>query len=259
MFGAALALLAVTVAGEAGAAGVYVGFPDSLMVVAPGDTFTLSLQVLEPADPFNAFDASIRFDPARVEFVPTTPVTAQRGPLMTGACPSTPFHVFSATPDSLRITLSLLCSGVTVTGPGEIYRVRFRALAPTGPTPITLGPFTRFFNAGFAVNPLLKRGVTVQIGIPTGVGPGGATGVSAPWPNPSRGRGAIALGMPEAGEARLELLDLAGRVRLRRSWALAAGEQRLEWDAGDLEPGLYFVHVRSRDGSAVVRRWTVVR
>jgi hypothetical protein len=253
-------MLAALFVGTPAAAGVSTGFPDTLIVVAPGDTFTLSLQVLEGGDAFNAFDASIRFDPSRVAFVPTSPTANQRGPLMTGACTNT-FHLFTPTPDSLRITLSLLCSGVTVTGPGEIYRVRFRALETTGLTPIELGPFTRFFNAGFAVNPLAKRGMRVQIGTSTDVGPGagGPIGVSAPWPNPSSGRGAVALRLESPGETQLELLDLAGRVRLRQTWSLGAGEQRLEWNAGDLEPGLYFVWVRSREGPAVVRRWTVVR
>ena len=52
----------------ASAAGISVGFQQPALAVAPGDTFTVELVVPEAGDEFNAFDAAIRFDPARLAF-----------------------------------------------------------------------------------------------------------------------------------------------------------------------------------------------
>lgn len=152
-------------AAPAAAAGVTAGFQQPFLQVAPGDTFQVQIVVPVAGDPFNAFDAPIRFDPAQLTFVPTSPLANQRGALMTSACSNT-FHLFNARPDSLQITLSLLCNQVFVIGPGVVYQVRFRAPLTPGITTLTLGPSTAFYNAGFKVLPLVKTGMTVQIGDP---------------------------------------------------------------------------------------------
>ena len=54
-------------------------------------------------------------------------LSLQRGTLATGACLlNSPFHSFVTAPDSLMCTLVILCGGVSVTGPGQLYRVRVR-------------------------------------------------------------------------------------------------------------------------------------
>src|SRR5262245_47641749 len=196
----AIAVLALTGAAlrpPAAAADVFVGFSPSTTTVSPGDTFVVTMAIPFAGAEFNAFDASVRFDSSRVTFVPMAAVADQRGPLMTNACSNT-FHLFSATPDSLKITLSLLCSNTFVTGPGNIYQMKFKAGVTSGPTTISLGPYTEFYRAGLFARPLFKQDLTVTIGSgPTGVGDPDA-GVrkmdfAPPAPNPRRGTGAVML------------------------------------------------------------------
>lgn len=243
-------------------AGVSAGFADSVLTVAPGDTFVVQIVVPVAADSFNAFDAPIRFDPARLAFVATTPAGLQRGPLMTAACSNT-FVDFHATTDSLKISLSLLCAGTYVAGPGTLYQVKFRALAPTGPTAVVLGPSTTFYRAGLRVLPVTKRGLTVQIGANTGVvDPAGRTGVrlSTPFPNPSiDGAGTFAFELPAPDVVKLELLDVAGRrVAVLASGRLDAGRHDVPV-ALALRPGRYRLRLATGAGTALERSWTVLR
>ena len=90
------------------------------------------IEVVVPAadSAFNAFHLVVRYDPAFVVFVPTAPVSAQVGPVVSDAC-SNLFHQFNAygdsNLDSTVTDLSLLCSQTFVTGPGVIYRLKFQA------------------------------------------------------------------------------------------------------------------------------------
>jgi len=99
--------------------------PDTL-VVQPGDPVNLQLYVTEPGRAFNAYDTVIGFDPAALTFLQTSPLTLQEGAYMKGGCGST-FHYFLAAPDSLTISHSLLCPGDSLIGPGQLYRLHFRA------------------------------------------------------------------------------------------------------------------------------------
>jgi hypothetical protein len=215
---------------------------------------------------FNAFDASVRFDPALLTYVPTVPQSDQRGALMTDACANT-FHLFSAAADSLRITLSLLCSSTFVTGPGTIYKVKFQAGATTGTTTVSLGPFTEFYRAGLFARPLVKQDLTVTIGTSsTGVGDpeGGVHGVefAPPAPNPQRGAGAVRLdfALPSADRVTFDVLDLQGRrVAGREAESLAAGRHHLAWTPPALPSGDYFVRLRTLANGTLTQRWAVLR
>jgi hypothetical protein len=220
-------------------------------MVNPGDVITVSLTI-SPADGYiNAFDAAIRFDPARLAFVPPGAIANQIGPLMTAACANS-FHRFSATGDSLAINLSLLCAGAEVNGPGVVYQVQFQALAPEGATHIGLGPSTRFYDAGFAITPLDTVGMDVCVTIcATGVGDGAprATALTIA-PNPWRGRVAsCAFHLARAGDVSLALLDVSGRMRLAlpTRW-YPAGAATIPLERGDLPSGLYFARLRTVDG-----------
>jgi hypothetical protein len=75
--------------------------------------------------------------------------------------------------------------------------------------------------------------------------------LGAPRPNPARGTVRFTLELPNAGVARVDVLDLGGRlVRTLHSGAAAAGSLPLKWD-GSLEggrtapAGLYFVRATS--------------
>ena len=249
----------------AAAADVFAGFSPSTITVAPGDTFTVEVVLQQAGAELNAFDASVRFDPARLSFVPTSPLSSQRGPLMTNACANT-FHLFNAAPDSLKITLSLLCNNTFVTGPGVIYRVRFVAGTTTGSTPLTLGAFTEFYRAGLFVRPLFKQSMTVNIvqGVAVEPAPSGGNrlDLAPPAPNPARGGGAMALEftLPEADEVSFDLLDLQGRRLAERDGERhPAGRHRLSWRPPVVASGDYFVRLRTGSGRSVVRRWAVLR
>jgi len=70
-------------------------------------------------------------------------------------------------------------------------------------------------------------------------------------PNPARAEQAIVFSLPTAGRARIEVLDVAGRlVRVLHDGTLAAGSRRISWDgrasSGARVPaGLYFVRLSS--------------
>jgi len=256
------ALVAISLRPPTAAADVTAGFSPATMTVAPGDTFTVTVAIPVADAAFNAFDASVRFDPAMLTYVTGS---NQRGALMTGACSNT-FHQFSAASDSLKITLSLLCSGASVTGPGPLYTARFVAGATTGTTTITLGAFTEFYNAGLFVRPLIRQDLSITIGVGVGVGdPEGDVRpmeFAPPAPNPRRGSGAILLdfALPSADQVSFDVLDLQGRrVAGRDSQPLAAGRHRLSWTPPALPNGDYFVRLRTLANGSVTQRWAVLR
>ncbi len=87
--------------------------------------------------------------------------------------------------------------------------------------------------------------------------------LSAPWPNPaSSSSSRFVLEMPTAGPARVEVIDLAGRlVSVVHDGALGAGTQPLQWDGEDrahrrAPPSVY--RVRAVTPSGTVAR-TIVR
>ena len=263
--GFAAALAGVLLWCGAANADIFAGFSDSTLSVAPGDTFTVYVQVLQAGAQFNAFDASIRFDPGKLTFEPTSPVSQQRGPLMMAACSNT-FHNFSAVAsDSLKITLSLLCSNTFVTGPGTIYRVRFRASTTPGVTTLTFGPYTEFYRAGLFARPVFKRPLQITIGTPAGVPerptiPGLA--FATPAPNPRRGSSASVLDftLPIADVVSIDVVDLLGRrAAAREPERFESGRHRLSWSPPALPPGEYLVRLHARSSGDVVRKWTVLR
>ena len=83
------------------------------------------------------------------------------------------------------------------------------------------------------------------------------------WPNPARGPATVELSLPSAGEARVEVLDAAGRrVRTLAAGAHSAGVHRIGWDGLDdagrvTRPGFYVVRAHGegwQSSGAVVRR-----
>jgi hypothetical protein len=82
---------------------------------------------------------------------------------------------------------------------------------------------------------------------------------AAPRPNPSRGAVRLALEMPAAGPAVVDVIDLGGR-RVRRlfSGVAPAGVLHLTWDGADdrgraARAGLYFVRGQAAGGRAMTR------
>jgi hypothetical protein len=68
----------------------------------------------------------------------------------------------------------------------------------------------------------------------------------------------FALSLPQPGTARLEILDVTGRVVQRHEWSgLAEGRQVVTVD-GALAPGCYFARLRAAGGT-VLRRFVALR
>jgi hypothetical protein len=248
--GLILAALAV-LAAPAVADGVHVRLETPSVVVASNEEFNVDFVVFQADEPFNGFDASIRFDPSRVSYVTGT---NQQGSLMTAACPNR-FPFFATASDSLRITLVLLCAGTTVTGPGQLYRVRFKAGTTAGPTQLTLGPFTQFYNAGFPVTPLEAQNLEVCVDCPTGVDDlaAPAFAMAAPRPNPWSGSApaSFEFDLPAAGPVTLSLHDVSGRAVASRGpeW-FGAGHHAFRLARPDAPAGIYFARLHTPHGSA---------
>jgi flagellar hook capping protein FlgD/cohesin domain-containing protein len=251
--GTAVALaLALTALAPAAWAGVTVALDPATQTVAPGAEFDLVILVTQSGSAFNAFDAVIGFDPAALTPVPRSPLSLQEGALMTGACGST-FHRFTQDTDRLTINESLLCNGQSLTGPGEIYRLRFRASNTPQTTQVSFLSGLEFYNAGLYVTPVSSSDATVTIGN-VGVGDPGASArglrVRAA-PNPAGGSTTLRIESDRAGRQEVLVLDALGRVvRKLESGVFAPGPRAISWnrrsDAGArLGAGLYTVEVRS--------------
>src|SRR2546422_3555261 len=100
-----------------------------------------------------------------------SPVSLQQGTLITSACGST-FHRFRAGAGVDTVTDILLCNGVSMTGPGQIYRLHFKASTTAQLTAVRFMPGKlKFYDAGLFVTPVSSTDAQVGIGVvPTAVG-----------------------------------------------------------------------------------------
>lgn len=246
------------------AQGVQVALVTASGTVAPGALFEVDIEVTSAGSAFNAYDAVIGFDPAALTFVAMAPQSLQEGSLMKGACGNTSV-TFHATPDSLRISHSLLCNGISLTGPGTLYKLQFRA---SNTPQITQVVFRRrpgfgapsglqFYNAGLYVGPAYSSDLAVGIGVAVGVAPAPAPGALSLFasPNPSRGSSRIQLDVGNPGTAaRLRVFDVAGRL-VRQFPELPAGAHELSWDGRDasgrpVPSGSYLLQLQSGSRTA---------
>ena len=239
-------------------AGVQAILLPATSTVSPGAEFDILIQIPQAGASFNAFDAVVGYDPAALTLVLQSPVSLQEGALMTSACANR-FHRFRQGSDRDTITMALLCSGVSVSGPGTVYRMRFRASSTPQTTTIRVVS-AHFFAAGIAIAPLTTGDATVGIGVAVGVGDeAGRTGAPIrAWPNPFRSSTAITL-RTSVPDPSLLVSDLQGRV-VRRLHGLQreADRHRFEWDGTDdagvrVRAGIYFLR-DATSGSSVRTR-----
>jgi len=247
---ALVAGLATLGAARAGAQGVHVALLPATQDVATDAEFTLELWVTEAGSGFNGFDAVVSYDPADLTFLPTSPTSLQEGSYMTGACGST-FPLFHAAGDSLAITDVLLCSGVSLPGPGQIYKLRFKAASVPRATQVRIRSI-QFYDAGLFVNPAFPSDATIYIGMAVGVPPGANAALHlAAAPNPFHGAVGLTIDAPAAGLQSLTVRDVAGRtVRHLDSAVYPAGTRRASWDGRDdlgraAPAGLYWLALRA--------------
>lgn len=238
------------------------------VAVAPGGLVTLDLVLRTSSPSFNAFDLDVLYDSDHLTNTPLSPLNAQRGALMTSACfTNSPFHLFTASPDSLVCTLVILCNGVSVTGPGTLYRVRFTAGTADAWTTVSFGPGTTFFMGGPQVDTLVTKPIVIKIGSPAVLDAGAprppaAPELSAPSPNPGRGSRSLAaeFRLPRADSVELALFDTQGRrVAALPRTAYAAGAQRATLALPRLAPGRYALVLRTASGETRSQPWVVLR
>jgi len=241
----ALALLALA-APAAPAAGIDLALSPHLQYVGAGSGFDVELRVTTAGSPFNAFEAVLQYDPAVLTFVPSAPTSLQQGSAMTGACAST-FHLFQATGDSLAMTSSLLCNGVSITGPGTIYKLHFIAANTPGAETTIHVRSSAFYDAGIRVTPVTALDDTIFIDNPVGIAPAAGAGSIAlrAAPNPSAAGTTLLVESPASGEQSLLVQDVAGRiVRHLESGTFGSGARAVAWDRRDdagrsVPPGVY--------------------
>jgi hypothetical protein len=258
-----LVLGAAAALASAARAGIHVSLEPDSATVQPGDTVTVSLTIFQAESEFNGLDAYVGFDPARLAFV-STPLDNQLGPVLTGACNNF-FHQFVAHPDFVELHLGMLCPATFATGPGEIYRVRLLALAPTGPTSLVWQAGTEFYRAGFFVRPVESLPMTLFVQDLTAVPPtarSSGPALETPWPNPYRGGGPVRFrfSLPAPSRVRFAILDAQGRrVASRATEDFGAGEHSFTWQGLRLSPGRYLVKMQSESSIQAARSWVVVR
>jgi hypothetical protein len=254
-------LLLVAAVSTSNAQGVHASLSPTTQYVGAGSGFDVDLVVTTSGSTFNGFKGVVRYDPAKLTFVPTSPTTLQQGSYMTGACGST-FHLFSQTGDSLNVTDVLLCNGVSLSGPGQVYRFHFVAANTPGDSTIIRIEQLAFYDAGVRVTPVFTQDDTVYIDNPVGVGDVGgptATIELRAAPNPSRSGTTLLLSAPVAGEQSLLLQDVAGRVvRHLGAGRYEAGPRAVAWDGRDdrgsaVAPGVYLVRYVTPAGSRQAR------
>lgn len=84
-------------------------------------------------------------------------------------------------------------------------------------------------------------------------------GLSAPWPNPTRGAATVSWSLDRSESVRLELFDMLGRrVRILEDGVHPAGPHESRLDAATLGPGVYRLRLRAGDRVAT-RSLVVVR
>ena len=239
--------------------------------VQPGGIVDVELMVTEAGAFFNGCDLVLGFDSARLTFIEMS-LADQLGSLMAEACTNQPFHIFQVSPDSTHVTanLALLCAGVSIQGPGVIYRLRFQAKPQVGPTDLRLLEGTTFYFAGIIVSPLSTMDSTLIIGTGANV-PGASPDLLLQLqaaPNPFNPQTTVTFMLSAPGTARLEVYTPQGqRVRTLLEGYREAGEYNLSWNGKDdsgrsLASGLYLLHLRhqlDKTTSTALRRITLVR
>ena len=255
-------LLALCLLGTvpAARAGVTVALQPAVQNVSPGAEFDLFVAVTQGGSEFNAFDAIVGFNPAALTLVQLSPLSLQEQALMKDACANT-FHRFREGADRDSITDVLLCSGVSVTGPGQIYRLRYRASTTPQTTTVQFLPGLKFYNAGLNVTPVTSSNATIVIGSSVGVVPvGPAAGLRVSVrPNPARGSATLRIETDRPGIQRVLILDSLGRVvRHLQAGFFESAVRTVSWDGRTdsgrwLPPGIYTVQLRTSDRTVGTR------
>jgi hypothetical protein len=245
----------------AGANGVAVALTPSTVQVDPGAAFDLDIFVIQAGASFNGFDAIVEWDPAAL-----TPIFNAEGVLMTSACGNT-FHRFRPGASADTIADVLLCSATSLTGPGQIYRLRFQASLTPQVTTVRFAPGLQFYDAGLYVPLDYVGSASVGIGMtPVSAGPPAAPAQLRlrVAPNPARGGTVFTVEADRAGPQSLRVMDARGRVVRRFDDRRAEpGVRTIAWDGRSqagarVPPGVYLARLEVA-GKAVWNRVMMLR
>lgn len=262
-----LALLMVHIQATALAGtGVTVALTPTMVEVAPGELFDLDVTITESGTPFNGFNAVIGFDSAAVACVPRAPLSEQEGQLFKEAC-SMRFHRFEQGAETDSIGDFLLCSGVAVVGPGQVYHLLFRASETPQVTRIRFLEGLHFYDDGIYVTPIHATSAIVGIGLP----PASIEEAHPMWdlklriaPNPARGAATITIGSSGQDKGTITVVDVEGRV-VREFSGMSAGDglRSVIWNGNDtsgrvLPSGVYFISYEVR-GHSITDRISWIR
>jgi hypothetical protein len=260
------ALLVLLLAAAAHGQGVEVALTPTALEVAPGAEFDLDLTILEPRDSVNGFRAVVGWDAAALTFLPASPLSLQEGALLTGACAER-FHRFGQGADTDTITDILLCNVVSIAGPGQLYRLHFRASDTVQETAVRFLA-VQFYEDGLYMPLAYSVGASVGIGTPPTVGVEPSPAPRAlrlrAAPNPAPGGTVLTIEADRAGAQRLRIVNLAGRVVRRFETAQGVpGLRTIAWDGRDetgrrLPAGVYFATLEIA-GRATSSRIVVIR
>jgi len=238
--------------------------------VAVDSLVEITFEVDETALQFNGYEIEITFDPAVVSFD-----SVDEGSLMTTAC-GTRFTNIETTASTVTYSHVLLCSGVSIDGPGVLSTFRFRAEAlGTSAIEPTSDPDRTFFDDGLFIFPghltfprqVVLTGAVIDVTdepLAAGdAGPGTVASRVAFLPHPIMASARIRVTLPAgAGGGLLSLFDVAGR-EVRR-WQLDASDRWLSWDVRDAEgravpSGVYVYRVETGRRPVVSGTVRVVR
>jgi hypothetical protein len=264
--GVALLAALLSMPSYALAQGVKVALLPNSQTVEPDSSFDLSIVVTRAGSSFNGFDAYIGYDPAALTLVPKSPISLQEGPYFTAACGNR-FHRFQQGVDRDTITDVLLCAGVSLTGPGTIYKLRFKAAHTPQVTKVKFLPGLQFYNEGRFVNPDSSSDATIGIGLMLDARPAPSMAPLVKMiaaPNPAHGRVSLRIETDRAGWQRLLVMDLQGRiVRNLDSADYPAGMRSVSWDGRNdsgrvVPPGRYMASLRV-PGRTLETRFIILR
>jgi FlgD Ig-like domain/Cohesin domain len=239
-------------------AAVSVALVPSTTTVSPGTTFELSIRVTQAGSSFNAYQAIVHYDPTAVTFIPASPLSLQEGSYMTQACGET-FHWFTSGTTEVGMVHSILCAGMSLTGPGELYVMHFEATGTPQTTPITFS-MVEFANAGDTVSPvnMINTSIIISPSSDTEGAPPSRTALRIA-PNPFNPSTVIQVGSEHAGRQSLEVYSPSGHlVRVLQDGYFPAGSRQVMWDGRQddgtrLASGVYIVRLRSGETSHSAR------
>lgn len=254
----ALAVTLCVPAGTALAQGVTAALSPAASTVPPGAEFDIELRITQAGSTFNGFDCRINYDPLALTFLPAAPTSLQQGTLFTDACGSF-FHRFLYGAGADTINDVMLCAGTYVGGPGQLYKLHFRASSTVQVTNVQIASGSlKFYHGGLYVTPVTSTDAVVGIGTaPTAVAGDGKGGEFTLTASPNPGRGGTVLfasGLRSAGPESLTVRDVQGRV----VHVAPMQAHRSTWDgradSGELAAnGVYFATLQANGRSTTIR------